>query len=245
MKNLFLLCLVFALFVLPSSAKDKIKKMPDRLIVLTFDDAVSNHATLVAPLLKKYKFGATFFICEFQPDFDKNKKQYMTWDQIKGISDMNFEIGNHTGHHVGLVGLSKDSLVKELQFIDKRCTEHSIPIPRSFAYPGCNPDPALLSTLSEHGILFARTCEKRTYSPKKDDPLLIPSFAIQGTDKNLFYDAVKQAKKGEVVVILFHGIPDYAHPWVNTPPELFREYMKYLHDNHFTVIAMRDLTKYR
>jgi peptidoglycan/xylan/chitin deacetylase (PgdA/CDA1 family) len=31
-------------------------------IVLTFDDSVASHATFVAPLLKKYGFGATFFV---------------------------------------------------------------------------------------------------------------------------------------------------------------------------------------
>ena len=41
-----------------------------------------------------------------------------------------------------------------------------------------------------------------------------------------------------------HGVPDYAHPAVTTPPELFEEYLKYLHDNHYKVIALRDLAKY-
>ena len=46
-------------------------------IVLTFDDLVASHATFVAPLLKKYGFGATFFITEGF-DFAKDKKNYMT-----------------------------------------------------------------------------------------------------------------------------------------------------------------------
>jgi len=35
------------------------KPVPDKVIVLTFDDAVVSHATVAAPLLKKYGFGAT------------------------------------------------------------------------------------------------------------------------------------------------------------------------------------------
>ena len=31
---------------------------------------------------------------------------------------------------------------------------------------------------------------------------------------------------------------------MHTPPERFAEYMKYLHDNGFKVIALRDLAKY-
>ena len=38
--------------------------VPDKIVVLTFDDSVASHATFVAPLLKKHGFGATFFITE-------------------------------------------------------------------------------------------------------------------------------------------------------------------------------------
>jgi hypothetical protein len=31
--------------------------------VLTFDDAPASHATVAAPLLKQYGFGATLFVC--------------------------------------------------------------------------------------------------------------------------------------------------------------------------------------
>jgi len=36
--------------------------VPDKTVVLTFDDAVKSHLTVVAPVLKKYGFGATFFV---------------------------------------------------------------------------------------------------------------------------------------------------------------------------------------
>lgn len=39
--------------------------IPDKLVVFTFDDASLSHATFVVPILRKYGFGATFFICEF------------------------------------------------------------------------------------------------------------------------------------------------------------------------------------
>ena len=34
----------------------------DKVVVLTFDDAVKSHRTFVAPLLKELGFGATFFV---------------------------------------------------------------------------------------------------------------------------------------------------------------------------------------
>jgi len=34
------------------------KAIPDRLVVLTFDDSAKSHYTAVRPLLKEYEFGA-------------------------------------------------------------------------------------------------------------------------------------------------------------------------------------------
>ena len=72
--------------------------IPDKLVVLTFDDSAKSHATFVAPLLKKLGFGATFFITEGF-DFPTNKAAYMTWEEIAGLHRMGFEIGNHTAKH--------------------------------------------------------------------------------------------------------------------------------------------------
>jgi peptidoglycan/xylan/chitin deacetylase (PgdA/CDA1 family) len=46
------------------TAADEREPIPDRLVVLTFDDAVKSHFTVARPVLKRYGFGATFFITE-------------------------------------------------------------------------------------------------------------------------------------------------------------------------------------
>ena len=56
--------------------------------------------------------------------------------------------------------------------------------------------------------------------------------------------AFNEAKNGKIVVLTIHGVPDIEHPWVNTPPELFKEYLQYLSDNHFKVVSLRELNKY-
>jgi len=119
--------------------------MPDRLVVLTFDDAVSNHASFVAPILKRYGFGATFYICEMAGDggdcFEKDKRQYMTWEQIATLDRMGFEIGNHTGHHIAVRNLPREKLIEEIEFIEQRCAAHNIRPPETFCYPGGVEDP--------------------------------------------------------------------------------------------------------
>ena len=219
------------------------RPIPDKTVVLTFDDAAKTHITLVAPLLRKYKFGATFFVCEFPPDFEDTTK-YMTWPQIKQLSTLGFEIGNHTHHHKHVNKISRDSLISELLYINNKCKSLGIPQPVSFAYPGSDTDPSTAEILTGQGFLVARAGERKAYDLKKDHPLYIPSVGTNGNDREKFYKAVSQAKNGKVVVFTVHGVPDYAHQWVTTPPVLFEEYLKYLHDQKYNVIALKDLLPY-
>ena len=55
--------------------------VPDKLVVLTFDDSSRSHYDVARPILKKYGFSATFFITEGF-NFATNKKDYMTWEEI-------------------------------------------------------------------------------------------------------------------------------------------------------------------
>src|SRR5229473_6679633 len=46
---------------LPPQSQSRLESIPDKLVVLTFDDSKASHYTVVRPLLKKYNFGATFW----------------------------------------------------------------------------------------------------------------------------------------------------------------------------------------
>ncbi len=218
--------------------------VPDKLVVLTFDDAVLSHATYVAPLLKKYGFGATFFVCEFPDPPFSDKTKYMSWDQIAELSNMGFEIGNHTRHHVHVNKMDRTRFIAELEYIENQCAAYHIAKPVSFAYPGYDTSGRALQVLKDKGYLFARAGFDRPYNPATDNPFLIPGFTTLANNKPLIDAALQQAKDGKIIVLTIHGVPDEAHPWVNTPPDLFESYLKYLKDNHYKVIAMRDLKPY-
>ena len=70
--------------------------IPDKTVVLTFDDAVKSHRTFVAPLLKELGFRATFFVTHRWMGEPEN---FMTWQEIAELHQMGFEIGNHTWTH--------------------------------------------------------------------------------------------------------------------------------------------------
>jgi len=246
MNKIRCVCLFIAVvLLLPlfGSSRNRIQKIPDKLVVLTFDDASISQFSFVAPLLKKHGFGATFFVCEFPPNFSDNTK-YMSWKQMKLLDNMGFEIANHTRTHPAVANLSKAELQKELNYIENKCDSMKIHKPVSFAYPGYSLSEAVVDVLAEKEYRFARAGGSRAYDPKVDHPLLIPSWAMTNDNKPLIMQAFEQAKDGKIVVLTIHGVPDIEHPWVTTSPELFEEYVNYLADNHFTVIAMRDYARF-
>ncbi|MDR8394564.1 polysaccharide deacetylase family protein [Aliifodinibius sp. S!AR15-10] len=245
-KRIIVLCLfaVSLLFCVSIGQAQIIKQeIPDRLVVLTFDDAVSTRAEVVAPLLDKYNFGGTFFVCEFPPDFD-DKEKYMTWEQIAILNEMGFEIGNHTTSHTHVDQMRESELVKELIYIEKKGAQMEIPKPTTFAYPAYATAPYALDVLEKKKYTFARVGGGRAYDPQKDHPYLIPSFSTTGTDTARVIDAFQQARDGKIVVMTIHGVPDYAHDWVTTPPGLFKYYLEYLDQHDYAVIALEDLAEY-
>ena len=129
------IALLLVLFLAVHEAAVAQEPLPDKLVVLTFDDSSKSHFSVARPVLLKYKFGATFFITEGF-DFKDNKKDYMTWEEIAQLHKDGFEIGNHTRDHLGLSKENVPKIAEQLQAINARCKEHGIPPTTSFAWPG-------------------------------------------------------------------------------------------------------------
>ncbi len=239
-------------FLSPAAAPAPV---PDKVVVLTFDDASASHHAVARPLLKRLGFGATFFITEGFT-FRTNKRDYLTWEQIAELHRDGFEIGNHTRDHLGITEKNVSRLAEQLEAIAARCREHGIPAPVSFAWPGNKFHPSALPVLEAAGIRFARRGGEPEvpyakgggvpYEPGVDHPLLIPTTADARPVWNLDHvkTAVAQARDGRIAVLQFHGVPDGEHPWVNTPRERFEEYMLWLKEAGCTVIALRDVARF-
>jgi peptidoglycan/xylan/chitin deacetylase (PgdA/CDA1 family) len=218
--------------------------VPDKLVVLTFDDAARSHYTTVAPLLKRYGFGATFFVTEFpQPPF-ADTTLYMTWPQIGELARMGFEVGNHTWKHTHVDRMDRAHFVEELTYVENRLRSLGAPAPISFAYPAYVTSPEAPNILHEQGYRLARIGGAKAYDPRRDDPLLIPSFTTGEKNREEILRAFELARDGRIVVLTIHGVPDTAHPWVNTPLELFEEYLRWLADHHYRVVALSDVLRY-
>lgn len=212
-----------------------------KTILLTFDDAVTSQYELAAPLLAQYGFGATFYICRFPDEWRKTHSAHLLRaEQLKTLHDMGFEIASHTWNHPDLRKCDEVTVARELDSLTAFLTDAGIPAPVSFAYPGGPFAANAVPALKHRGFRSARSTEQRTFNRKRDDWMNLPSFPIQGNDKRLFLNAVARAQGDETVCLVFHGTPEYVHPWVNTDFPRFAEYMYYLKENGFRVISVRD-----
>ena len=240
MRNLLLLALLIPL----SSLADP-KPIPPKTVVLTFDDAPRSHGEFVAPLLKKLGFGATFFISEGF-NFTTDKKNFLTWEEIRKLHDDGFEIGNHTRHHTAVIKQNEAQLRADVEYIDRKCAEFGIPKPVTFCYPAYRTNEQAVRVLRDMGFRMARSGGKQAADLTTDEPLKLPQAFDGKPDRTLkdFIAAAEMAKEGKAAIFTFHGVPDRVHPWVNTEPEKFEAYMQYLKDNDYNVIALRDLIPY-
>src|ERR1700737_3571864 len=97
-----------------------VEPIPDKLVVLTFDDSSKSHFTIARPLLKKYEFGATFFIPEGF-DFRSNKRDYMARGEIAPPHRDGFQIGNHTLDHKTVNADNLRELAEQVRALNARC----------------------------------------------------------------------------------------------------------------------------
>lgn len=85
-------------------------KLPQRAIVITFDDALVAQYSHALPLLRSHGISATFFITSDLID----TRRYLSWAQVRALSDAGMEIGGHSRTHPHLLPLTDPQLQNEV-----------------------------------------------------------------------------------------------------------------------------------
>lgn len=131
-------------------------ELPDKPIVLTFDDGHSDHYHSVLPLLQAYGFTGTFFIItEFA---DQNNPQHLTWSQLQEMAQSGMSIQPHTKTHADLTNRDHEFLVYEILGSIESIAAH-VGRPTAFAYPIGRYDDTTLKVLSSTSIQRAVTTQ--------------------------------------------------------------------------------------
>jgi len=131
------------------------KPLPDKPIVLTFDDGYYNNMTYLFPLLQKHGCKAVVSVVGIYVDtFSKSKDlnpnyAYLTWDDIKKMSQSGLvEFQNHSYNmhkQVGRKGAKRkpaesreeyrDLLAKDINLLQTRLKENCNITPNAYTYP--------------------------------------------------------------------------------------------------------------
>jgi len=98
-------------------------RIPRKTACVTFDDGYRNNYTDAYPVLKRYNIPASIFM-----PVDKIGRQgYLTWGQLKEMSESGIDIGSHTLSEVYLPDIKDDRRLKDEIFKSRRILSSRLP----------------------------------------------------------------------------------------------------------------------
>lgn len=131
------------------------KGLPEKPIILTFDDGYVDNYHNAFPILREFGFTGTFFVVtEF---VDRQLPGYMTWPMIEEMAAAGMGIEPHSRTHRDLREQSRDTLVWEILGSQQTIAAHVDYTPRYFCYPGGRYDEDTIAVLQELGFWGAVT----------------------------------------------------------------------------------------
>ena len=153
--------------------------LPEKPVVLTFDDGYRDAYEVVFPKLLEYGFPATFFVLATPAHYES--EAYMSWGQVREMSEAGMSIQAHGRDHVDLRGRSYEFLVFQVLGITEAIEHHTGRVPRFFCYPGGRRDADVIAVLESANYWGSVTTEwGRTYT--RENLFEMPRLRIRGGD---------------------------------------------------------------
>ncbi len=163
--------------------------LPRKAIVLTFDDGYADFYYLVAPLLRRYGFGATVFPVAdligqkayWLKEYGYPEAPLLTKEMIIELRDEGFEFGSHGLSHRRLSELDREALEAELKHSKAVLEEILQKKVSCFCYPYGDYNSSVQEATEAAGYRAAVTCE-RGKATARTDPYRLPRVAVSFGD---------------------------------------------------------------
>ncbi len=132
--------------------------LPEKPVVITFDDGYEDNYTNAYPILTKYGLTAAVFVVT---NYIQGKG-FMSWEQLEELGNKGWQIEGHTMNHPYLVkdklnaASLKSELIEAKDILEKRFGR---PV-KFFAYPFGDNNADIVRTVKEAGYLMAFTTER-------------------------------------------------------------------------------------
>ena len=115
------------------------KPLPERPVLITFDDGYEGVHRHALPVLAKHGFPATVFVStgwlKGPHDMGGGLDTMLDWDQVRDLAEADVEIGGHSHTHPQLDQLPDGKLRSELILCKEIISDQLGTVPASFAYP--------------------------------------------------------------------------------------------------------------
>ncbi|MDQ7095514.1 polysaccharide deacetylase family protein [Desulfosporosinus sp. PR] len=138
--------------------------LPAKPFVITFDDGYADNYQTAFPILKKYGFVATIFMVSSFID----GQGFLTWTQLKELSENGWDIEDHTVSHPYLTALSAQNVFQELatsKGVLEKGLGHSVDF---FAYPYGSFNDEIVQAVKQTGYIMAFTTLRGWADAKTD-----------------------------------------------------------------------------
>lgn len=151
--------------------------LPEKGVVITFDDAYSGVFRKAYPILKKRGLTATLYVVTGLVE----KKGYVNWEQIREMESDGWTIGSHTVHHLDLRLLTGKDLQDEIASARSMLQQNTGQPILSFSYPSGKYDPAVVHAVESAGHYGAVTTDPGT-AMLLDAPFTLKRVRVDGRD---------------------------------------------------------------
>ncbi len=159
-------------------------RLPDRPVVLTFDDGYADFHSRAMPLLDRYGFTATVFITtgwvrDAKGRLDRRPPgRMLAWAEIEDAASAGIEVAAHSHTHPQLDQLPPDLLRKELA-TGKAVLEDRLGSPiTGLAYPFGYSTARVREAARESGHQYSCAVDNRTMS-SESDLLALPRLTVR------------------------------------------------------------------
>lgn len=127
--------------------------LPEKPIILTFDDGYEDNYTEMLPILEAHNMTAVVYVITNEI----GKPGYLTLEQIKDMQKRGIEIGSHTADHLSLKLLDNDLRLHEIRNSKIFLEWSGLETIYSFSYPNGAYTPEIIEMLKQENYLSAVT----------------------------------------------------------------------------------------
>lgn len=165
------------------------RDLPEKPLVITFDDGFSDCNEHAVPILASRGFTATFFVVaglagkrsEWLVRERGLEYPLMDWPAVRQLVDDGFECGAHSMSHPRLAELSAGACHRELQDSRREIEDHIGRAVRHVAYPFGSFSASVRDIAAACGYRSGCTVRAGVASTA-DDPLALARVPVNGTD---------------------------------------------------------------